>query len=624
MEQRIWARAVPKKVELKETYSYVQTISRTPETQIMRQEGIIKVELPFDGRDYFSRESIEDICQQLRWRSRDPLHMLQCACRFISRLLLVANPLRACKLPSAQGSAAHIGYLAFANCERSDLRKHLHQHGQGTLPLQLPLRSDGAFSGLASDQQRWTTELQYRPEAPDYLPINVELDVLDEEALDNPHERIKERLYEQMSCDIEKKAGFNSKLVVLCKVEVQLPSRRASDPLRRIKLHRFSIEWPTLTSVDGAELSIHPARAKRRPARKDVAKTAHREKPRPSAKFNPVSSCMEWSDVPMSKAHRERAIEDDDEGVDTFTSPYMRLEVGHPGELLEAAELRGHVEVHADGQALSGTQMRLFLADGREHAKPAPKHSLGRRHKRGPEPKDGHGKTKRIPAKGIGSPTVRGLGPPPAALEKHSSKTGSRSRKRREKDDTVPARAPDVEQLRRAWAAKQRRKQRAKRKQPAVLNCKTELKTDFRIVLQHLLNHRRRSPTMRMQLQDIVPNQARLEDIWQALRELQFTYDDPPVYDSSHGSICQAAIVRRAGNPEDMTLYVLILGKHYQVKHIRRAPGRAVQYATERASGEMSIQIWGEVRGDSTPLLSLMIAFQRKMHARVERTRAPS
>src|SRR5689334_11426269 len=61
-DDTLYARATPQKIELTETYSVEQEISRNPAIQQVGEgTGRIEVSVPYDGRDHFTRQAVADV-----------------------------------------------------------------------------------------------------------------------------------------------------------------------------------------------------------------------------------------------------------------------------------------------------------------------------------------------------------------------------------------------------------------------------------------------------------------------------------------------------------------------------------------------------------------------------------
>ena len=169
MAKTIYARGCPERVTLKETYTYTRTISRNPSTDSGTPTGQIEIVVPYDGQKFFTRDACADVEQQLG----------------------TSNP--------AGGVDAQIGHVLLANYDRTNIKDEtdlatIMQYD--SLPIRVPVVCDAVYTSdhLYDDQQAAQVTYTYTPSSPDIIPLNVELEITDEESFS--------ALFEQLSSNV--------------------------------------------------------------------------------------------------------------------------------------------------------------------------------------------------------------------------------------------------------------------------------------------------------------------------------------------------------------------------------------------------------------------------------------
>jgi hypothetical protein len=312
----VHTRARPESVRLTETYLYEREVSRNP---FIRSSGTptgrIEIVVPCDGHKHFTRQACGDVEHRLP-----------------------AGEAR----PHAE---ALLGHLALADHGETDLRSvlDLDTH-HGSVPLRVPVRADGSgdFEHLRDERHAWVIKFDYSPNLPNVIPIQIEMQLLDEDSLSPLEDSLSaedntERLGDS-AAQIAQQVNFRRNLLLATRVLVHLPNASAPDGAA-VRIRRMSLGWPTITSFRALKLDV------------DGEETR--------VTYNPSSRCLEWTDIPMT------AVDDPaDSNLRTYVTAAMLLRIGHPGELYQQATSDGRVEVEIRGRLLSGTMVRLFSALG--------------------------------------------------------------------------------------------------------------------------------------------------------------------------------------------------------------------------------------------------------------------
>jgi hypothetical protein len=324
-DDRLYARARPQKVDITESYFVEHEISKSPSRPAGEGIGRIEIAVPYDGRDYFTRQAVDDV-----------------------------------KRGSGSGERrAVIGHLLLTDYAKTDLRHSIRRHNQvGMIPITVPVTSaDGDLDLLTADRQTCLVGYDYRPEDPldppaeldvklddpDNLTLNFyEIEILTKLGYTNPSEVIEK---------LRQVASFSSELRLHLAVTISLPVKRGYPRLAPI-VRRMSVGWPTITSLGTTELFI-PNRSP------DGQGEERRQVP---IRYNPDKSRLEWESIPVLDP--DESGDGGDAEVRVYHSESMVLEIRHPGELFKAAKLEVNAEVEIPGYLLSGLEARLFHANG--------------------------------------------------------------------------------------------------------------------------------------------------------------------------------------------------------------------------------------------------------------------
>jgi hypothetical protein len=331
-DDRLYARATPEKVEIAETYSVTQEISRNPSDDLGPPSGRIEMEIPYDGGDYFTRQAVGDVERGVTARGN-------------------TGP-----------RTGIMGHLLIADHRRTNLYQNqsMVQHGEvGVIPLEAPFTSaDGTVGRLTSDQRASVLSYDYEPMRPELSPIDLSVRLFDPDIVDLEMDGILDMFEVDPAFLIKRltqEARFKSELLLMIQVRVTLPVKQGQ--MLRPVVRRVSIGWPTVTSIATTRLAVLAPRGLR--LRPGTRRPGH--KPRP-IRYNPVEQRLEWESVHFFQP--EAGPDDQDMVNQTYRSAQMRLVIGHPGELFQAGELEVHAEVEIPGYLLSGVEARLYGATG--------------------------------------------------------------------------------------------------------------------------------------------------------------------------------------------------------------------------------------------------------------------
>lgn len=332
-DDALYARATPQKIKLTETYTVDQEISRNPTLQQADAgTGRVEVRVPYDGREYFTRQAVADVEAVLRARGGGGEQ------RVTIGHLLCADHTR----------TAGLGNL---------MRPHNHA---GVVPLSILARTDGGDLDLTGDRQACVITYEYLVHKPEIyrIDLTVEMDDLDslmgafggaqtlmDLGRDNPSWVIEK---------LRQKASFSSKLWLTLMVKVAIPVKEGYRGLNPI-VKTMSVEWPTLTSLRSTKLHVE-----------DFWKRSGQRFQKAPVRYNPVAGRLEWRNVPMQELPAAPGQRADRK---MFRSAIVLLEVGHPGELFKEDRLEVEARVEIPHYLLSGLEARLFDATGRSQAR---------------------------------------------------------------------------------------------------------------------------------------------------------------------------------------------------------------------------------------------------------------
>jgi hypothetical protein len=328
-DDKLYARAMPQKVEITESYSVAQDISQNPSMELDGEgTGAIEMKIPYDGRDYFTRQAADDVNRRIAMRS------------------------------GIGERKAIVGHLLLTDHAKTDLRNTMRRHNQvGVIPLAVPVTSADGSLKLTADRLACVIGYDYQPDAPLIYPIELDIKLYDPDNLTlNFYEletltKLGKTKPSEVIEKLRQEASFSSELLLSIEVTISLPVKKDYSRLTPI-VKRMSVDWPTITSLRTTRLYV-PDRLS------DSEDQEFRQVP---VRYNPVKSRLEWEEISFLQPS-ERG-DDGDAGVRIYHSEAMVLNIGHPGELFKEEKLEVNAEVEIPGYLLSGLEALLFDATG--------------------------------------------------------------------------------------------------------------------------------------------------------------------------------------------------------------------------------------------------------------------
>jgi hypothetical protein len=320
-EKPIYARANPASVKVIESYFFEKKLSRNPFIGPGQSpEGKIEIIMPYDGDQYFTRQAYRDVEKQLNSK------------------------------PLTDREEAQFGHLAFSDYERTDLRDVLRLNKRyGSFPLCIPVLGPEItnIEQLYQDTHTSKITFKYKPDWPDGWPIEIELDLWDEETLSLGTE---DQQLAQVAEQVNQQINFRPNLLLRSQLFVNLQSRMVRKDIQP-RLTQMFLRWPTFTSFRGLELDIgsNPAEKSR-------------------VMYNPQTRGLEWGNILLNVNP-----EDSNAAWRVFSTEWMDLFINYPGDLSEQSSIKGNAIIEIPGILLSGTQVRLFDAIGAQRKETSPK-----------------------------------------------------------------------------------------------------------------------------------------------------------------------------------------------------------------------------------------------------------
>lgn len=547
----IFARAKPAKATITENYRYVQQISVNPTIgtdPTERATGTIEMVVPYDGERFFTRDAADDIEVQTQGIDNDDQEVGRDLSAVIGHLVL-ANAGDATLVGGGRLAAAH-----------------------GAVPLTLPIRKAGfdRSDRLSADRHEAHLKIDYRPPGLGDLPfpLKVEATVFDPDdspltpaSYRAPTPKKARKKSAEISTGPVHQVAFSSELELSFVVHLFWPRRSTKEPKARIT--RVSLRWPTITSLTKNFLRFQLGSS---PV--DV-------------QYNPISSSLEWKNLPIGSSTDDSADEDgkesddstgavdaapatagtgsrrrpdrsegragrgdrqddteeqdtedvtedsDDSSSESRTwsqrSAQITLFVKQPGQLRNEETLHGEIEVEIEDELLSGIDARLFDA-------------CGVRHKKG------------------------------------------------------------------------------------TLSIKTRLVVAFTVFLADEFDRRRITATHTIQFDEIVPAPSRIDDIMSALRDQGF---DVETRVTDYTVSDRPRWVLYASRSEGINIIEMLLvvdGRHHRTR--RRAETPSHRYTSKMESGELRITVHGQVLRSSRELTLEINKLRESLGERFRHVRA--
>jgi hypothetical protein len=544
----------PRSVRIVENYSYSQEVSSNPRLEPAgRPSGEIEVTVPYDGYAFFSRQACEDVDAE------------------------VANGSLSGEL------SADIGRLEVSNYDRTDLSE--------TLPLKIPILGSGIPSTeeLRGDQYLCRMIQAYQPNYPEVNPVEVFIELLDEDILGRPTADYFTsrwaRRAEDAVAEITQQVSFKRCLLLVTVVKLRIPEEVVVAPMSAT-VSRVSLNWPTLTHFRTLRLFLNELDTRRERL----------------VSYNQLAQSVEWFDVPITESKDSSPA-----GLKTYLSNPMFLLIDQPGELYTENILKGDIDVCLKGSLLSGVGVRVEprWEQGKENGNEpkasqwpsvVPKNSERRRPLNGPRP-DGHEK---------GSLPIA----PPASFGRETGHaTDQTERVGRNQEDKDNVGTPMSSEHTRGPGST-----------PVEPELTTRLTSTIALVLDDAFEGRRRAPFQQLHFDEVIPDPMRLADIKIALFDRGFQVDEFPL-SRDQEQLRHLIVAERPEGHDSMKLWIFVDGKKYTTQRRTEVPGGQV-YTSTFESGDIRVYLRGEMAGDSQCLIEEMNTVQLALRDRFERLRA--
>jgi hypothetical protein len=149
----------------------------------------------------------------------------------------------------------------------------------------------------------------------------------------------------------------------------------------------------------------------------------------------------------------------------------------------------------------------------------------------------------------------------------------------------------------------------------------THLRLRFRLILDDAFARRTLSPQQHLHFDEVIPEKERVHDILTALDDRGFYVERKYPIPSSPDALRYGILARRSEGPDTMVLWLLINGRRYKTERQTKVPG-GLQYTSPLDSGEMQVDLRGQLPGNSRVLIQEMNALQSALRNRFERQKA--
>src|SRR5262249_28231435 len=114
----------------------------------------IEMKIPYDGRDYFTRQAADDVHRGIAMRS------------------------------GVGERKAIVGHMLLTGHAKTDLRNTMRRHNQiGVIPLAVPVTSTDGRLRLTADRLTCVIGYDYQPDAPLIYPIELDIKLYDPDTL---------------------------------------------------------------------------------------------------------------------------------------------------------------------------------------------------------------------------------------------------------------------------------------------------------------------------------------------------------------------------------------------------------------------------------------------------------
>jgi len=311
-----FVRARPKTVLVEEKYEVRQEVSRNPDIALESgASGIIKIEVPYDGHHHVTRAALDDA---RRWSKQHP------------------DP------PTE--TVGGIGHLVMTGHTDTDLAEVTGQSGRTVaLPLLIPIKSAELRSDTALIADRFTLrhEVGYRPapHRPKVVPVKLEIDVTDPGTISGRQIHSDGNAISSS----QQLIAFQRYLELSITVQVYVAGRKNWNPPHHPVVRRMRLVPPA-----GLSLAL------------SAVEVTYNDEPC-LVQQDVTGTGLQWFDITTTL---HRVPKEDSSWY--YHTPQMLVRIYQPGELFSAREMVVYAEVETEGVLLSGTDVRLFDARGRQ------------------------------------------------------------------------------------------------------------------------------------------------------------------------------------------------------------------------------------------------------------------
>lgn len=344
----LFARALPSEIKIEETYSYVARVRSGAhvEPRVIHGnnpdaggaagqpgQGYVEVRVPYDGQHFFDEVALGDVRRAAgTWAGTD-----------------VDQPDAALE--------ARVGHLVVQDFGRSNLAQNSRLSSWNSMDVTVPVLGRGVRSldDLQSGRLEGRWRLEYAPEGPQPLPIQMEVSLTDEdelyplqlalEAAERGGEQKKVAQLQQALADrLGRKAEFTSSLRLLFDVRLAFaaPFGVIDDP-DPPELKLLWLEWPTMAAYRRLLLLAEDRTGQL--------------KPHPVF-FDPATKRLQWGGLRFFPP-----VETTEKGHYLYRAPRMELHVREARELVDVNTLLGNLVVEVPA-LLSGLSLHYFDALG--------------------------------------------------------------------------------------------------------------------------------------------------------------------------------------------------------------------------------------------------------------------
>lgn len=141
------------------------------------------------------------------------------------------------------------------------------------------------------------------------------------------------------------------------------------------------------------------------------------------------------------------------------------------------------------------------------------------------------------------------------------------------------------------------------------------ISTTFALTLDDAFARRTLSPHQQLHFDEVIPTEARIDDVMMALKNLGFKVSDPW---PDQGPEKRWLFAERAEGPDKLELVLYIEGKQHKSRRQRTVPG-GMTYRTDLDSGELRIYARGWLDRNSRPVIQEMNALREALRERFDR-----